>query len=132
MKKQIVITAAFFLFALILTSCSNDLKNEFKFKNYSAGKVLINFRGDLYSVDPGATFSITDIPKGTYNYSITYEVPVGTVTSSAQGDVEGSVVFVASTRILIVYSSTFIDGAYTIYATMSNSDDQTVDTDTTP
>lgn len=90
------------------------------------GKVLINFRSNLYSVDPGNTFSITDVPKGTYTYATTYELPAGATGSSEVGDVSGNVVFAASTNILVVYSSTFNDGAYTIYATISNSDDQTV------
>ncbi len=132
MKKQIVIAAVLFLFALTLTSCTSDLKNRFKFENHSSGKVSINFRGDLYSVDAGATFSITDIPKGTYSYATTYQLPAGTITSAAEGDVAGSVVFETSTRILVIYSSTFNEGAYTIYATISSSDDQTVDTGTTP
>ena len=126
MKKQIILTAVLLLFALVFTSCTSDLNNKFTFKNYSAGKVFINFRSDLYSVDPGATFSVTDIPKGTYTYATTYQLPAGATASSAVGDVAGSVVFAASTRILVVYSSTLNDGAYTIYATISNSDDQTV------
>jgi len=132
LKKQIVLGAVLFLFALTLTSCTSDLKNRFKFENHSLGKVFINFRGDLYSVDAGATFSITDIPKGTYTYSTTYQLPAGTTTSAAEGDVTGNVVFETSTRVLIIYSSTFNEGAYTIYATISSSDNQAVDTGTTP
>ncbi len=132
MKKNIIITTALFLFAIILTSCNSDLKNKFTFKNYSAGTVQINFRGNLYPVNAGTTFSITDIPKGTYTYATTYQIPPGTLSSSAEGDVSGSVIFAASTNILVVYSSTFNDGAYTIYATISNSDDQTVTTGTAP
>jgi hypothetical protein len=132
LKKQTVVTAALFLFALILTNCNSDINNKFTIKNYAAGQVSINFRGDLYPVNPGATFSITDIPKGTYTYATTYALPIGTTGSSAEGDVTGSVVFVASTRILVVYSSTFKDSTYTLYATISNSDDQTADTGTTP
>ena len=132
MKKQIILTAVLFLFALVFTSCTNDLHNEFKFNNYSFGKVFINFRGALYPVNAGATFSITDIPKGTYTYATTYELPLGATASTTVGDVSGSVVFAASTNILVVYSSTYNDSTYTLYATISNSDDQTVDTGTTP
>ena len=132
MKKNIIITTALFLFALVFASCDSNIHNKFTFKNYSAGTVQINFRGNLYPVNAGATFSITDIPKGTYTYSTTYQIPPGTLTSSAEGDVSGSVIFAASTTILVVYSSTFTDGTYVIYATISNSDDQTVATGTTP
>ena len=132
MKKQITITAVLFLFILVLAGCNNDLENKFTFQNHSLGKVLVNFRGQLYSVDAGATFTIADIPQGTYTYSTTYQLPQGTTSSTTEGDVSGSVVFVASTRILVVYSSTFYEGAYVLYATISNSDDQTVDTGTTP
>ena len=129
MKKQVIIISILFLFALVLTSCDPDLENKFTFKNYSAGKVLINFRGSLYEVNQGVSFTINDVPKGTYSYTTTYEVPVGTETTSSEGNVEGSVIFKASTRILVVFSSTFNDGAYTIYATISSSDDQADDSE---
>lgn len=127
MKKQII-AAVLFLFALVFASCTNDIQNKFTFKNYSFGKVSINFRGDLYPVNAGATFTITDIPKGTYTYATTYELPLGVSASTTVGDVSGTVVFSASTRILVVYSSTLNDSTYTLYATKSNSDDQTVTT----
>lgn len=124
MKKQLVILVILFLFVLVFTSCNIDLHNKFTFNNYSQEKVSINFRGDIYPVKSGDTFSITDIPKGTYTYATTYELPLGATSSTTVGDVTGSVVFGATTNILIVYSSTFNDTAYTLYATISSSDDQ--------
>jgi len=122
LKKHIGLITVLFLFAFIFTSCETDLENKFTFQNYSAGKVLINFRGSLHSVNAGAIYTINKVPKGTYSYSTTYEVPVGTVATSAVGDLDGTVEFRVSTRILIVYSSTFNEGGYTIYATMSSTD----------
>jgi hypothetical protein len=123
LKKHIGFIAVLFLFAFIFTSCETNLENKFTFQNYSAGKVLINFRGSLHAVNAGALYTINKVPKGTYSYSTTYEVPFGTSTTSAQGTLDGTVEFKVSTRILIVYSSTFYDSAYTIYATMSSTDD---------
>jgi hypothetical protein len=123
LKKHIGLITVLFLFAFIFTSCETDLENKFTFQNYSAGKVLINFRGSLHSVNAGAIYTINKVPKGTYDYSTTYEVPFGTTGSSAQGALDGTVEFKVSTRVLIVYSSTFNDSAYTIYATISSTDD---------
>lgn len=123
MKKYISIISVLFLFVFIFASCDSDLENKFTFKNFSAGKVLINFRGGLHAVDAGDTYTIEKVPKGTYSYVTTYQVPAGTESSSAIGDLDGTVVFKVSTRILVVYSSTINDGAYTIYATISSTDD---------
>jgi hypothetical protein len=120
------------LFVFIFASCDSDLENKFTFKNFSAGKVLVNFRGSLHSVDAGDTYTIEKVPKGTYTYVTTYQVPAGTESSSAIGDLDGKVIFKASTKILVVYSSTFNDGAYTIYATISSTDDLSSDSATEP
>ena len=129
MKKYISLLSVLFLFVFIFASCDSDLENKFTFKNYSAGQVLINFRGSLHTVDAGATYTIQEVPKGTYSYVTTYQVPAGTESSSAIGAVEGTVIFKASTRVLVVYSSTFVEGAYTIYATISSTDDLSSDDD---
>lgn len=132
MKKYISPIFVLFLFVFIFAGCDSDLENKFTFKNYSAGKVLINFRGSLHTVEAGASYTINEVPKGTYSYVTTYQVPPGTESSSAIGDVEGNVIFNASTRILVVYSSTFVDGAYTIYATISSTDDLSSGSTTEP
>jgi hypothetical protein len=81
----------------------------------------------LITVPSGETAQLTTLPKGTYSYETTYEVPVGTIESKSEGDVSGDVVISAGTRILVVYSSTFVEGVYTIGATKTTSDDQTID-----
>lgn len=129
MKKNTGLIAVLFLFAFIFASCDTDLENKFIFQNYSAGKVLINFRGGLYSVIPGKSYTINKVPKGTYDYSTTYEIPAGTESASAEGAVAGTVEFKASTRILVVYSSTFNEGSYTLYATISSTDDLSNDSE---
>ncbi|MBZ0199889.1 MAG: hypothetical protein K8H86_08475 [Ignavibacteriaceae bacterium] len=123
-KHLFIICSSLFLI-FISTGCSSSVDNSIKFKNFASGDIYINFRGELISVASGKTVEIKDVTKGTYNYSTTYEVPANTQSSSVQGDVSGNIIIKAGTKILIVYSSTFVDGTYTIYATISSSDDQT-------
>jgi hypothetical protein len=76
----------------------------------------------------GATASVSEIPKGTYLYSTTYNVPAEALSSASQGDVKGTLTIAAGTRIMIIYSSTLISGAYILYASVSSSDSQTTTT----
>lgn len=103
--------------------CSGSSENSIQFKNLSAGDIYVNFRGSFITVAPGKTAEIKSVPKGTYAYSTTFEVPANTISSAAEGAVSGNVTLQPGTKILIVYSSTFVEGVYTIYATISSSDD---------
>jgi hypothetical protein len=67
---------------------------------------------------------VQEIPKGTYNYATTFALPTGAIGGSAQGDVKGNLIITAGTKITILYSSTLINGAYILYATISSSDNQ--------
>jgi hypothetical protein len=55
-------------------------------------------------------------------------LPAGAVTSTVEGDASGSVIFNQSTRVLVLYSSTLSEeGAYTLFATLTTSEDLTID-----
>lgn len=132
MKKDKILLPVLIVFALFLSRCEGDLNNNFTFRNLSAGKLLINFRAKVVEVPVGKTVSINDVPKGTFAFSTIYEVPAGTVSSTVQGDVSGNVVFKQSTKVLVLYTSTFSDSAYTLYASLTSNDDLSTDNPTEP
>jgi len=127
LKKNKILLPVLIVFALFLSSCESSLNNTFTFRNLSAGKLLINFRAGIVEVPVDKTVTIKDVPKGTFTFSTTYEVPPGTVSSTVLGDASGSVTFKQSTRVLVLYSSTFSDSAYTLYASLTSSDDLSTD-----
>ncbi|MFO7444791.1 MAG: hypothetical protein R6W90_00420 [Ignavibacteriaceae bacterium] len=108
--------------SLVSISCSSGPINKITFKNSAQGNVSVNFRGSTISVPAGRTVEVKDVTPGTYNYSTTYTLPVGATNYNASGAVSGSLVMKGGTRILIHYSSTLIDGTYTIFGTISSSD----------
>ncbi len=124
----------FFLFLLIFASiivifngCSSSIDNNINFKNKADGDIFVNFRGEEITIPAGQTVTVKEIPKGTYSYSTTFEIPAGATSSSSTGDVTGSIDIKAGTKVLVIYSSTLISGQYTLYATLSNSDDENAD-----
>ena len=98
--------------------------NSITIKNISDGDIFFNFRGSIIDVASGQTSVISNIPKGTYNYSTTYTVPAGATGSSATGDMTGTLTMNAGTKIQFLYSSTLLSGTYTISVTISDSDNQ--------
>lgn len=122
MENKYFVTLLIFVLLFSLTSCSSKVDNSLTFKNMSASTLYVNFRGEVITVSEGETKIVKEIPKGTYDYSTTYSVPPTTVSSGTQGAVSGQVVLKAGTKILVLYSSTFVSGVYTLYATISNSD----------
>jgi len=123
MKKILAITALFAICMSFLSGCSNSVDNSLTFKNGASNKIYINFRGSLIAVDANKTMELTDVERGTYTYETTFEVPAGTMSANSEGAVSGQVSLVAGTKILVVYSSIFSDGTYTLGATISSSDD---------
>jgi hypothetical protein len=132
MKKILSTITILTIFLSFLSGCTSTVDNKITFQNFASNKVYVNFRASLIAVEPGKSVDITEIQKGKYTYSTTYEVPTGTISSSAEGDVSGEVDLVAGTKILVVYSSTFIQGLYTISATKTSSDDLSGGGDTDP
>jgi hypothetical protein len=123
MKKILIIIAFLAISMSFLSGCSETVGTKITFQNFASNKIFINFRASLITVDAGKTVDITDTPKGNYAYATTYQVPPGTTSSSAEGDISGEIELFAGTRVLIVYGSTFVDGVYLINATKTTSDD---------
>ena len=105
MKKRSITIFVLFVFATLFAGCKANVDNSFTVQNISAASVIINFRGQAITVASGGTSVVKEIPNGTYSYSTTYEVPAGTLSSSAQGDLSGSIVIKAGTKILLLFSS---------------------------
>jgi hypothetical protein len=132
-KQHKILFPVLIVFALILSSCENDLDNFFTIKNLSAGKITINFRANYYEVpSSNSNYVIRDIPKGSYSYSTTYEVPAGTESSSSEGPSSGTLDFKQNTKVLLVFSSTFVDSTYKLFATLSSNEDLSEDNPTAP
>jgi len=123
MKKILTIITILTIFVSFLTGCSETVSTKITFQNFASNKVYINFRASLITVNAGETVDLTDVPRGTYAYATTYEIPFGATSSSAEGDVAGEITLSAGTRVLIVYASTFVDFVYKINATKTTSDD---------
>ena len=127
MKKILTIITFLAISFLFLSGCSESVSTKITFQNYASNAVYISFRASLITVNAGESVDITDTPRGKYTYETTYEVPLGTVSSSADGDVSGDVELFAGTKILVVYGSTFVDFVYNINATKTSTEDLTVD-----
>lgn len=109
---------------LFYSGCSTNLDNQVRFNNLSAGDIRINFRAEIIDVPSSQEVIIKNVTPGTYTYATTYEVPASATSSSEQGDVSGQIVIRAGTKVTVLYSSTFFNGIYTIFATKTSSDDE--------
>jgi len=115
----------FLLLVLLFAGCDSKVNNQIEFKNLAAAVIHVNFRGQDITVESGEYAIIKEIQRGTYKYKTTYGIPSGAISSTEKGDVSGTIVIKAGTSILVLYSSTLVNGAYTISATISSSDDET-------
>jgi len=122
MKRFLTIIAFSLILITILSGCSDTVNNKITFTNFATNKVFINFRASLIPVESGETVILSNIDKGKYLYETTYEVPANATSFKADGAVAGDITLSAGTKILIVYSSTFVDDAYTLSATISTSE----------
>ena len=120
MKK---ILAVLFISLFTFWGCSTDSETSLSLKNLAAGAIYLNFRGEVTTVAAGRTVVLSDLPKGTYAYVTTYAVPANATTSSAIGELEGELIVKPGSKILILYSSTFTENKYTIYASKTSNDD---------
>jgi hypothetical protein len=123
MKKILAVITILTISMSFFSGCSETVGTKITFQNFASNKVYINFRASLITVNAGESVELTDVPKGTYDYATTYEIPFGTTSSSAEGDVSGEITLSAGTRVLVVYASTFVDFIYRINATKTTSDD---------
>jgi hypothetical protein len=118
---------AIYFFLLILSigllSCSSDDPiNTISIENWASNDVSVNFKGSLTDVPAGATVQLTDILQGEYEYETIYEIPSGATSFDASESCAGTLVLNAGTKILIIYTSVFIDGGYSISASITTSD----------
>ena len=125
MKKHYFFLFLFSLTTLFFQWCKTTVDNRISFNNLSGSDLIINFRGQDIKVDIGKKVDINEIPKGTYTYATIFSIPVGATPSSTFGEVSGSVNIKAKTKILIIHTSTLLNGIFTLTATFSSSDDQT-------
>lgn len=124
MKKQIVILLSILTVAVIgFTSCEPFLENKITARNLAAAEVKLNLRGQLYSIPSGETLILNDFKKGSFEYETIYSVPSGVTEFAAEGDVSGEIKLNAGTEVLIVYTSTLVEESYTLYGSLTSTDD---------
>ncbi|MCU0332244.1 MAG: hypothetical protein MUE91_01075 [Ignavibacteriaceae bacterium] len=127
MKHKVTCLLLAILF-ISITSCSDGPINKITLQNIADGDVYLNFRGTQTLVPSGSTIELQDIDKGEYEYETVYEIPVGATAFSAEGEMSGSFIIGAGTKILVIYSSVFDqEGNYTIYASVTSSDNMAED-----
>jgi hypothetical protein len=124
MKKQVIILFAFAIVSFIsLTSCEPFIENKVTVRNLAAAPIHLNIRAQLYDVAPGETLVLSDFKKGTFEFETIYSVPSVAQNFSAEGDVAGEMVLNGGTEVLLVYSSTLVDVDYTVFGSMTTTDD---------
>jgi hypothetical protein len=123
MKKLSFLFLAAAASFLLFTSCSSTVDNSLKIQNLASNDVYLNFRASLIHVRSGETVELKELPKGTYEYETIYEIPSGATGSSAEGEAAGELEIRAGTKVLIVYTSTFIENNYVLFASITSSDD---------
>ena len=123
--KYGLISFLLIILSLTLISCSDGPINKITLQNIAEGDVYLNFRGTQTLVSSGSTIELQDIDKGEYEYETVYEVPSGATSFSAEGEMSGTLILTAGTKILVIYSSVFNEGSYSIFASVTSSDDLT-------
>lgn len=124
MKKQLIVL--FTLAAIVLitfNSCEPFIENKITAKNLAAAGVVLNLRGQDYNIPAGETLVLNDFKKGSFAYSTIYQIPFGVTTASTSGDVSGQMNLLAGTEVLLVYTSVVDSAKYTLYGTLTTSDD---------
>jgi len=123
--KYVLISFLLITLSLTLINCSDGPINKITLQNIAEGDVYLNFRGSQTLVPSGSTVELQDIDKGEYEYETVYEVPSGATSFSAEGEMSGTLILTAGTKILVIYSSVFSEGSYSIFASVTNSNDLT-------
>jgi len=127
-KIFIVIIGLFFF----ISGCKTTVTNSVTFKSIAIGNMYVNFMGETITVVPNGSKTVRNIPKGTYNYATSYDIPSGVTSASTMGAVSGPVVMNADTKITVLYSSSLQGtGAtlnYIISASISSNDKEVTPT----
>jgi hypothetical protein len=125
-NKAIYIILIVLSFSLL--SCSDNPINKITLNNKADGDVYLSFRGSEIKVPSQTTVELEDIDRGEYEYETVYSIPIGSSSYASEGEMAGTLVLRAGTKILIIYSSvTDSEGKYTIYASVTTSDNLSED-----
>ena len=119
--KQKAIYFALLILSIGLLSCSDDPINTITIENWASNDVSVNFKGSLTDVPAGTTVQLTDILQGEYEYETIYVIPSGATSFDASESCAGTLALNAGTKILIIYTSVFIDNNYSIAASITTS-----------
>lgn len=122
---------AIYIFLIIvsfgLLSCSDDPINTITIENWASNDVSVNFRGSLTDVPAGATVELTNVLQGEYEYETIFVIPSGATSFEASESCAGTMVLNAGTKVLMVYTSVFIDEKYSISASITSSNNLSED-----
>jgi hypothetical protein len=134
MKKWFILPLILLVSLVSYTGCTEYNNSRIYVENKASEPVFINFRGDEYPVNAAQTIVINDIPKGSFDYSTTYQIPPEATSTSADGAVAGTIQIVRSGAVVrIIYASVFTnDGGYTLSATYSTNQENSTLTVTGP
>jgi len=121
--KQKIIYLLLLILSIGLLSCSDGPINKITIQNLADGDVYLNFRGSQIEILSQSTVVLQDINKGEYEYETVFSLPYGITDFGSQGDMTGTFVLRAGTKISVIYSSVTDEGKYTIYASVTTSDD---------
>ena len=122
MKHKVTYLLLAILF-ISISSCSDGPINKITIQNLADGDVYLNFRGSQIEILSQSTVVLQDINKGEYEYETVFSLPYGITDFGSQGDMTGTFVLRAGTKISVIYSSVTDEGKYTIYASVTTSDD---------
>jgi len=121
--KQKFLYLLFAITSISFLSCSDGPINKITFQNLADGDVYVNFKGSQIEVLSQSTVELEDIDKGEYEYETIFTLPYGTTDFSSEGEMSGSFILKAGTKIIVTYTSVSNEGTYTIYASVTSSDD---------
>jgi hypothetical protein len=121
--KQKFLYLLFAITSISFLSCSDGPINKITFQNLADGDVYVNFKGSQIEVLSQSTVELEDIDKGEYEYETIFTLPYGTTDFSSEGEMSGSFILKAGTKIYVTYTSVSNEGTYTIYASVTSSDD---------
>jgi len=121
--KQKFLYLLFAITSISFLSCSDGPINKITFQNLADGDVYVNFKGSQIEVLSQSTVELEDIDKGEYEYETIFTLPYGTTDFSSEGEMSGSFILKAGTKIIVTYTSVSNEGTYTIYASVTSSND---------
>ncbi|PIW68943.1 MAG: hypothetical protein COW08_09875 [Ignavibacteriales bacterium CG12_big_fil_rev_8_21_14_0_65_30_8] len=127
-NKYLYLILIFYILVISSQGCKTKVDNRVTFNNLSTTDLIINFRGEAITVSVGQKADITEIQQGTYSYATSFNLPIGATSSTTFGDVTGSVLIKADTKVNVIYTSTIKDGIFTLSATLTTSEDQSTPT----